>query len=73
MVFLTDPKLDMRWKDLRVRHLQRLFEPTNVLMIVTDSTKEDVMAVKQSFSMYPKIKRKLIIFIIASIIDPTDE
>ncbi|WP_457559722.1 GTPase domain-containing protein [Candidatus Harpocratesius sp.] len=66
MVFLTDPKLDMRWKDLRVRHLQRLFEPTNVLMIVTDSTKEDVMAVKQSFSMYPKIKRKLIIFIIAN-------
>lgn len=66
MVFLTDPKLDMRWKDLRVRHLQKLFEPTNILMIVTDSTKEDVLAVKESFSIYPKIKRKLIIFIIAN-------
>ncbi|MHA1776077.1 MAG: GTPase domain-containing protein [Promethearchaeota archaeon] len=66
MVFLTDPKLDMRWKDLRVRHLQKLFEPTNILMIVTDSTREDVLAVRESFSMYPKIKRKLIIFVIAN-------
>lgn len=69
MVFLADPKLDMRWKDLKVRHMRKLFEPTNVLLIVTDSTKEDVLAVKQSFSMYPKIKRKLIIFVIANMQD----
>ena len=63
MVFLTDPKLDMRWKDLRVKHLQKLFEPTNVLIIVTDSTKEDVQAIKKSFSIFPRIKKKLIIFV----------
>ncbi|MHA1520374.1 MAG: GTPase domain-containing protein [Promethearchaeota archaeon] len=78
MVFLTDPKLDMRWKDLRVKHLQKLFEPTNVLIIVTDSTKEDVQAIKKSFSIFPRIKKKLIIFVIANMQDiegrlPVDE
>jgi hypothetical protein len=69
MVFLTDPKLDMRWRDLRAKHLRKLCEPTNVLLIVTDSTKEDVEAVKESFRMWPRIKRKLIIFVIANMQD----
>jgi len=72
MVFLTDPKLDMRWRDLRAKHLRKLCEPTNVLMIVTDSTKEDVEAVKQSFQMWPRIKRKFIIFVIANMQDLPD-
>ena len=69
MVFLTDPKLEMRWKDLRAKHLRKLLEPTNILIIVTDSTPEDVNAIKQSFKMWPRIKRKLIIFIIANMQD----
>ncbi|MHA1585027.1 MAG: GTPase domain-containing protein [Promethearchaeota archaeon] len=72
MVFLTDPKLDMRWRDLRVKHMRKLFEPTNVLVIVTDSTREDVQAIKESFRIWPKIKRKLIIFIIANMQDLPD-
>ncbi len=71
MVFLADPKLEWFWKDLKVKNLRKLFEPTNVLMIVTDSTKEDVMNVKNSFSIYPKIKRKLIIYVIANMQDKT--
>ena len=66
MVFLADPKFEMRWKDLNVRYLQKMFEPTNILMIVTDSTEEDVMAVKNSFSFYPRVKRSLIKFVIAN-------
>ena len=66
MVFLADPKFEMRWKDLNVKYLQKMFEPTNILMIVTDSTEEDVMAVKNSFSFYPRVKRSLIKFIIAN-------
>jgi len=69
MVFLADPKLEMRWKDLRAKHLRKLMEPTNILIIVTDSTREDVNAVKQSFQMWPRIKRKMIIFIIANMQD----
>ncbi len=72
MVFLADPKLDMRWKDLRVKHLRKLFEPTNILILVTDSTHEDVMAVKQSFEMWPKIKKKMIIFVVANMQDMDD-
>ena len=69
MVFLADPKLEMRWKDLRAKHLRKLMEPTNILIIVTDSTREDVNAIKQSFKMWPRIKRKMIIFIIANMQD----
>ena len=69
MVFLADPKLEMRWKDLRAKHLRKLMEPTNILIIVTDSTREDVNAVKESFKMWPRIKRKMIIFIIANMQD----
>ena len=69
MVFLADPKLEMRWRDLRAKHLRKLMEPTNILIIVTDSTREDVNAVKESFKMWPRIKRKMIIFIIANMQD----
>ncbi len=69
MVFLADPKLEMRWRDLRAKHLRKLLVPTNVLIIVTDSTREDVNAVKQSFKIWPRIKRKMIIFIIANMQD----
>lgn len=69
MVFLADPKLEMRWKDLRAKQLRRLLEPTNILILVTDSTQEDVMSIKQSFEMWPKIKKKLIIFVIANMQD----
>src|SRR6056297_379383 len=72
MVFLADPKLEWRWRDLKVKHLRKLFEPTNILMIVTDSTEEDVDNIKKSFSIYPKIKRKLIIFVIANMQDKKD-
>ncbi len=69
MVFLADPKLEMRWRDLRAKHLRKLMEPTNVLIIVTDSTLEDVNAVKESFKIWPRIKRKMIVFIIANMQD----
>ncbi|QEE15570.1 GTPase domain-containing protein [Promethearchaeum syntrophicum] len=69
MVFLTDPKLEMRWKDLRAKHLRKLLVPTNILLIVSDSTLEDVNAIKQSFKIWPRIKRKMIIFIIANMQD----
>ncbi len=69
MVYLTDPKLEFRWKDLRTKHLRKLFKPTNILIITTDSTREDVENVKKSFSVYPKIKLKLIIFVIANMQD----
>ncbi len=72
MVFLSDPKLEMRWKDLRAKYLRKLLEPTNILMIVTDSTREDVQAIKQSFEMWPRIKRKLILFVIANMQDIPD-
>ena len=72
MVFLADPKLEMRWRDLRAKHLRKLMEPTNILIIVTDSTREDVNAVKESFKMWPRIKRKMIIFIIANMQDLPD-
>ncbi|UYP47548.1 hypothetical protein NEF87_003833 [Candidatus Lokiarchaeum ossiferum] len=69
MVFLADPKLEMRWKDLRAKQLRKLMEPTNILILVTDSTLEDVRSIKQSFEMWPKIKKKLIIFVIANMQD----
>ena len=36
MVFLADPKLEFRWRDLQAKHLRKLFEPTNILVLVTD-------------------------------------
>jgi GTPase SAR1 family protein len=69
MVFLADPKLEFRWKDLRAKHLRKLFEPTNILMLVTDSTPEDVESIKNCFDIWPIIKRKLIIFLIANMQD----
>ncbi len=41
MVFLTDPKFDMRQNSLDNTFLTKMLEPTNVLMLVTDSTKEE--------------------------------
>lgn len=72
MVFLADPKLEFRWRDLRAKHLRKLFEPTNIMVLVTDSTPEDIDAIKQSFTVWPTIKRKLIIFIIANMQDLPD-
>jgi hypothetical protein len=72
MVFLADPKYDMRWKQLDFKFLKKKFEPTNILMIVTDSTEADVLAVKNSFTMYPRLKRKLILFVIANMQDLLD-
>lgn len=72
MVFLADPKLEFRWRDLQAKHLRKLFEPTNILILVTDSTPDDVEAIKQSFSIWPIIKKKMIIFIIANMQDLPD-
>ena len=69
MVFLADPKLEFRWRDLQAKHLRKLFEPTNIMILVTDSTEEDVEAIRQSFTIWPIIKRKLIIFVIANMQD----
>lgn len=69
MVFLADPKLEYRWKDLNADLLRKYFEPTNVVMIVTDSTEKDVKNIKDSFSIFPQLKRKLILFVIATMQD----
>jgi hypothetical protein len=69
MVFLADPKFDLRWKSLNIKYLRKMFEPTNILMIVTDSSEEDVEAVKNSLEMYPRVKRNLVIFLIANMQD----
>jgi hypothetical protein len=69
MVFLADPKFDMRQNSLDTKFLTKMLEPTNILMLVTDSTREDVESIKRSFPMYCKIKRGLIIFIIANMQD----
>ncbi len=69
MVFLSDPKLEFRWKDLRAKHLRKLFEPTNIMVLVTDSTPEDVECIKQSFKVWPLIKKKMILFVIANMQD----
>ena len=45
LVFLTDPKFDMRQNSLDNTFLTKILEPTNVLMLVTDSTKEDVESI----------------------------
>lgn len=66
MCFLSDPVFEMRWKDLQFKFLKKMFEPTNVIYIVTDSTPEDVEAVKNSLNLYDKLKRGLIIFVIAN-------
>ncbi len=66
MVFLSDPLFEMRWKDLQLKFLKKMFEPTNVVFIVTDSTEEDVQAVKNSLGIYEKLKLGLIIFVIAN-------
>jgi len=72
MVFLTDPKFDMRQNSLDSNYLTKMFEVTNVLMIVTDSTTEDVDAITRCIPMYFRIKRGLIIFIIANMQDNPD-
>lgn len=69
MVFLADPKFDMRYQSLDMKMLKKAFEPTNVLIIVSDSTREDVEAIKHSLQIYPRIKLGLIIFIIANMQD----
>ncbi len=66
MVFLSDPKFDMRWRDLDVKFLEEKFEPTNIVMVVTDSTPEDVVAVKNSLKLLPKLKLGLITFVLAN-------
>jgi hypothetical protein len=69
MVFLADPKFDMRWNQLDIKFLAKMFEPTNILMIVTDSTPEDVDHVKNAIATLQKIKRNLIVFVIANMQD----
>lgn len=69
MVFLCDPKFDMKWQSLDMKTLTKNFEPTNILLIVTDSTPEDVDNVKNSFAMYPKLKLGIITFVIANMQD----
>jgi hypothetical protein len=69
MIFLTDPKFDMRQNSLDNTFLSRMLEPTNVLMLVTDSTKEDVESISRSIPIYCRLKRGLIIFIIANMQD----
>ena len=72
MVFLTDPKFDMRQNSLDNTFLTKMLEPTNVLMLVTDSTKEDVESIARSIPIYCRLKRGLIIFIIANMQDNPD-
>jgi hypothetical protein len=69
MVFLADPKFDMRRHDLPISILNNYFGPTNVLVLVTDSTPEDVEAVARCIPEYMRIKPGLIIFIIANMQD----
>jgi hypothetical protein len=69
MVYLCDPKFDMKWQSLDLKTLTKNFEPTNILMVVTDSTAEDVENVKNSFAIYPKLKLGLIVFVIANMQD----
>jgi hypothetical protein len=69
MIFLADPKFDMKWQSLDIKFLTKMFEPTNILMVVNDSTPEDVECVKHGFTVFPRIKRNLIVFVIANMQD----
>ena len=72
MVFLADPKFEFFWNQIDFGLLKFVFQVTNVLIIVTDSTLEDVEAIKRSFAIYPRLKKKLILFIIANMQDLPD-
>jgi hypothetical protein len=72
MVFLADPKFDMRQNALDNKYLAKMFEMTNILMIVTDSSQSDVDAVCRSIPVYSRIKLGLVIFIIANMQDKPD-
>lgn len=69
MVFLADPKWDMRWQQVDIKYLSKMFEPTNILLIVTDSTEEDVDHIRNYLELLPRIKRGLIVFVIANMQD----
>ncbi len=69
MVFLCDPKFDMRWNCLDLKFMAKMFAPTNVVMIVSDSTPEDIDAITHCIPMYNKIKPGVITFIIANMQD----
>jgi GTPase SAR1 family protein len=66
MVFLSDPKFDMRWQDLNMGFMRKMFQPTNILFIVSDSTERDVENIKRYWDLLENIKRGLITFVLAN-------